>query len=232
MRTPPCSGSTSTRSGVRSRATSAHSLSAPTAAAAPPRTRAHAVGSSGAAARSSLKLGCVHRSIATNRRPSPSPRAHARTRFGWSIAARAATASRSRRLAPRDGSLGSREATAPVSCPSRVDRSRTLPDARKPVAGGCSVMSPGVVEGHRLRLWSGRRRSRRGWRLVDRSRRRVRRRGGSNGRRRSGGRRGRSRHGPWSIDGDAPRRLGALHLHSDGRGLGRGRRERRQVCTP
>jgi hypothetical protein len=193
--------------------------------------RAHAVGSSGAAARSSLKLGCGHRSTATNRRPFPSPTAHARTRFGWSIAARAATASRSRRLAPRDGSLGSRAVTVAASCPSRVDRSRTLPDARKPVASGSSVMSPGVVEGHRLRLWSGRRRRRRGRRLVNRSRRRGRRRGRSNGRRRSGARRGSPRHGPWSVDGDVPRRLGALHLHLDGhrRGLGRARRERRQL---
>jgi hypothetical protein len=88
-----------------------------------------------------------------------------------------------------------------------------LPDARKPMASG-SVTSPGVVEGHRLRLWSGRRRRRRrGRRFVDRSRRRGRRRGRSNGRRTSGARRGRPRRGPWSVDGDVPGRLGALHLH-------------------
>jgi hypothetical protein len=213
MSMPPRSGSTSTRSGVRSRATSVRRLSASTPAAAPSRMRAHAVGSSGAAARSSLKLGCGYRSNATKRRPSPSPTDHTRIRFGWSIAARAATASRNRRLAPREGSLGSRAVTVAASCPSRVDRSRTLPHARKPMASGSSVTSPGVVEGHRLRRWSGRRRRRRGRRFVDRSRRTGRRCGRSNGCRRSGARRGRPRHGPWSVDGDVPRRLGALHLH-------------------
>jgi hypothetical protein len=233
--TQPCSGWTNTRSGVRPRATSPRRLSASTPAAAPSRRREHSVGPRGESSSSSPSVGCGHRSNTTKRRPSPSPTGQARTRFGWSIAARAATASRSRRLAPRVGSLGSRATTGPRSRPFQVDRARTMPDARKPGESGWSVTSPRVVKHHCARLGSRWSRLWRRRRFVDRRRRfvfRGRRRRRDAGR--SGGRGdvgvGSRRCEPWA---PAPRRLGGLHRPRSrgwgGHGCPPARRERRQI---
>ena len=231
MSTHPCSASRNTRFGDRSRATSARWLNASTPAAAPSMMRAHSVDSSGPSASCSAKLGCVQRSNATKRRPSPSPTGQARIRFGWSIAARAPAASRSRCLAARVGSLGSRAVTAPASCPFPVDGARTLPGAGEPGASGCFVTSPGVVEGQRVRLRRGRRRLRRGRRLVNRRRRSGGRRGRSDGRGRSDVRLGGARRAPWSVDSYTLGRLGGLHWRGGGGGRGSrsARRERRQL---
>jgi hypothetical protein len=234
MSTPPCSGWTRTRDGVRLRATSACWFSASTPAAAPSSMRAHWVGPRGGSARRSVRVGCGHGSSTTKRRPSPSPTGQARSRFGWSIAARAATASRSRRLAARVGSLGSRATTASRSRPFRVDRTRILPGPRKPGESGGAVTSPRVVKGHDVRLGRLRTRLRRGRRFVDWGRRLVHR--GRRCRGRTGARGtkdigiGRRRCAPWAL---APGRLDGRHRRGGGRWGGHGcppaRRKRRQL---